>query len=663
MASIAERLQVILELVAGQYKREAREAAKATRGISDEAGATGTAVGGLEGKMRRMSGVMKGAIIGGATAAGFAILKFGQDSLRAASDLEQSVGAVESVFGPLAERVRALGDNAAESLGLAESEYLQFAAVTGAQLRNLGVDQDEVIGKTDELIRLGADLAATYGGTTAEAVQALSSLLRGERDPVERYAVSIKQSDINARLAAEGLGDLEGEARRAAETQATLALLSEQTAEAQGQFAREADTAAVSQQRLNAKLEDAKAEIGQALLPILVELIETGEDLIPVITEIGQAAAGIAENWGPAITVISDLVGAVDELPDVLPEWLTNPPPIFGQSGTQAGQVLRVLPVVGEWFEARAAILEAEEALEEAEKTANLTWAAMDQTRRATRGAGGAMREAAEDAEALDEATDDAAGEVKTLGQRAKETADYIERAAEAQRGYTQALLEAANPVFAASAAAGRYQDALDNLQSTQEGSEASARDLAEAELAVAEAKLELQAALDALDASGAEAGIDAIATALGKSREETILLLEQLGILDGTEVTAVVTTSFRAVGDRSSLSEAAKRGFRVPGGIQTGRAQGGPMEPGKLYQVGENDKPELMVIPGNRGQMFSNADVRSLISAFSGGGRGGASITINYPQHTGDDIMHGVRTATMLDGLAQYAETAPGVA
>src|SRR4029077_17622360 len=59
--------------------------------------------------------------------------------------------------------------------------------------------------QTDDLINLGADLAATYGGTTSEAVSALSALLRGERDPIERYGVSLKQADVDAQLLATGI--------------------------------------------------------------------------------------------------------------------------------------------------------------------------------------------------------------------------------------------------------------------------------------------------------------------------------------------------------------------------------------------------------------------------------------------------------------------------
>ncbi|RWZ52939.1 hypothetical protein ELQ90_03110 [Labedella phragmitis] len=222
----------------------------------------------------------------------------------AASSLEQATGAVDSVFGQYAARVHEYAQTSAADVGLARAEYSQLSAVLGAQLKNMGFSLDEVSGQTNSLIGLGSDLAAMFGGTTSDAVGALSSLLRGERDPIERYGVSIKAADVSARVAAMGLSGLTGDAARAAETQATLALLTEQTAAAQGQFAREADTAAGSQQIANAAFEDAQAKLGEQLLPLMAEgalvladfagWISDNSELVTVLAAgIGVLAGGV----------------------------------------------------------------------------------------------------------------------------------------------------------------------------------------------------------------------------------------------------------------------------------------------------------------------------------------------------------------------------------
>ena len=223
--------------------------------------AADTGVGKLQSRLNKMAAPA-------AVAVG-AITLFGKAAVDAASRTEQAMGAVESVFGKNAGTVKRWADGAAESVGLAKSEYMELASVIGAQLKNMGVPLDQVAGKTDKLVRLGADLAATYGGTTKEAVEALGSALRGETDPIERYGVSIKQADIAARMAADGTDKLTGKQGKQAKTAATLALITQQSADAHGQFAEESDTAAVSAQKTAAKYENMKSALGEALLPVM----------------------------------------------------------------------------------------------------------------------------------------------------------------------------------------------------------------------------------------------------------------------------------------------------------------------------------------------------------------------------------------------------------
>lgn len=204
-----------------------------------------------------------------AAVAGAAMLAMGADAVAAASDAEQAAGALEAVFGDATAQMSAYADEAATTVGLSEAQYSQMAAVMGAQLGNMGVAQGDLVGTTDELISKGADLAAQFGGSTSEAVEALSSLMRGERDPIEKYGVSISAAAVEAEKAKLGLSGLTGEADRAATTQATLSLLNQQTASSTGAFAREAGTAAGSQQIATASYADAAATLGAVLLPMV----------------------------------------------------------------------------------------------------------------------------------------------------------------------------------------------------------------------------------------------------------------------------------------------------------------------------------------------------------------------------------------------------------
>jgi hypothetical protein len=274
----------------------------AIRIVSDAKGASSgfaeaeTRVQRFESGLNRASAASAGVLAGLAVAA--------KGAFDAASAFEQSTGAIETVFGTYADRIKAVSEDAAGSVGLSASAYQEMAATMGAQLQNMGMDQDAASKQTSRLVQYGADLAATFGGSTADAVSALGSLLRGEADPIERYGISIKAADIEARLAAQGLGELEGAERQQAETAAMMSLLTEQAGGALGAFSREAGTAAGSTQIAQARFEDAQAALGQVLLPIVAAaaeqfasfttfLVENQGVIIPLIAVIAGLAAGV----------------------------------------------------------------------------------------------------------------------------------------------------------------------------------------------------------------------------------------------------------------------------------------------------------------------------------------------------------------------------------
>ena len=137
------------------------------------------AVGGLD----KLEGGLK-KVQPAATVAAGAVIALGKQSLDSASKLQQSTGAVEAVFKGQSEAIKSLAADAADSVGLSANQYQEFASVMGSQLKNLGVSQGDLVGTTDKLITMGADLASMFGGTTADAVEALSAAFRGEYDPI-----------------------------------------------------------------------------------------------------------------------------------------------------------------------------------------------------------------------------------------------------------------------------------------------------------------------------------------------------------------------------------------------------------------------------------------------------------------------------------------------
>lgn len=260
------------------------------------------------------------AVAGGLVVAGAAAVKFGVSAVKSASDAQQSIGATETVFGRFSDRVVKDSDAAAKQFGLSANEYRENANLLGSLFKNQGVGLDQLAGKTKGMIGQASDLAATFGGSTSEAVAALGSAFKGEFDPLEKYGISLKASTVSAEAmklanldSAAAFGKLSTEQQATLKQQATSNLLMKQGADASGAFGRETDTLANRQQVLGAMWENLQAKAGAVLLPALTALATFAIDtLVPNLEKIGppiqEFASAAGEQLAPIIANVAGLL-------------------------------------------------------------------------------------------------------------------------------------------------------------------------------------------------------------------------------------------------------------------------------------------------------------------------------------------------------------------
>lgn len=265
---------------------ETKNFSRAFKGLAKETGLTNLANAGKQAVTTLATVAAAGAAAIGAA---------GAKAVSAAADLEQSTGAIEAVFKSGADQMKAYADTAASTVGLTKNEYQELGTLLGAQLKNGGTSIDQLAGKTNDLIGVAADLSAQFGGSTSDAVAALSSALKGERDPIERYGVSLKQASIDAKAAELGFQKVGGSFDNEAQQAATLALIMEQTADAHGAFARESDTLAHQVQVLKAHFGDFAAKAGTLVLPMVTALASAALDhLVPALESLSTWAKDVA---------------------------------------------------------------------------------------------------------------------------------------------------------------------------------------------------------------------------------------------------------------------------------------------------------------------------------------------------------------------------------
>lgn len=329
--------------------------------VRDEAGRTRAGLG-------KLGDYMKGAFVGAIAAVSFgAVIGEMKEAIQLAGDFQQSTGAIDSIFKDQAGKMHAKAGSAAVDVGLDKNAYNELGSVLGAQMKNAGTPMDELADKTSNLITLGADLSSMFGGSTKEAVEAISSALKGEADPIERYGISMSQATLEAEALAKGLikpvvdADLVADATtkmqvaqkkynetvakhgkdsmEAAKAQVTLnaaerafdkatagkipklegeakalavqSALYSQSADAQGNFARESNTLQGQQERLNAEVANMKIAAGTAFLPAMTGIVTAiRTTVIPALQTMGQWIKDNQAWLKPLAVAIASAAGA-----------------------------------------------------------------------------------------------------------------------------------------------------------------------------------------------------------------------------------------------------------------------------------------------------------------------------------------------------------------
>ena len=281
MAAGTDKSKVRVAVVgdASQLQKELLKAENQLNGFGDNA--------------KKSGDILRSALFGGA------VLYGAKQLVDAAANLEQAVGGTAAVFEDAAGPINKFAEEAANLAGLSEEAARTLTSRLGASLKGFGLSSREAAQQAVFLTQTGADLAATLGGTTDEAVTALGAALRGEFDPLERFGIALKASDIAAKAVSMGLADNASNVSTLAKGQAALALITEKSAFAQGQFGREATTASGQAAIASANTKNASADLGRSFLPIYTKIQE-------VVSAVAQAFSALP---GPVQTGVIALTG------------------------------------------------------------------------------------------------------------------------------------------------------------------------------------------------------------------------------------------------------------------------------------------------------------------------------------------------------------------
>lgn len=274
-----------------------------SKGVTDE-------VAKVEGTGSKLKSWAKGtaAVIGGAFAA-TKVAEFAKAAVDAASNLNESVSKTGVVFGQSAADVEAWSKSSATSIGLSQQAALEAAGTYGNLAVALGLPEATAADMSKSLVGLAGDLASFNNVPVDTALAALQSGLTGETEPLKKFGVNMNEATLKAEAMAMGLSDGKKPLDAAAKAQAAYSLIMKQTSTAQGDFARTSDGLANQQRIAAAQTENMKAALGQALLPVIEQLVAIlNQYLIPALKLFADFVAANSSWLLPLVAAIGAIV-------------------------------------------------------------------------------------------------------------------------------------------------------------------------------------------------------------------------------------------------------------------------------------------------------------------------------------------------------------------
>lgn len=268
-----------------------------------------------------LSGMLAGVGIAVANAAvGIAQSAVGQIGglITSASDLGETVSKTNVLFGDSARAMRQWADTASSTFGQSKQQALDAATTFATFGKAAGVSGTELNGFAMGLTQLASDLASFNNATPQQAIDAIGAALRGETEPMRQFGVLLDDASMKAMALKMGLIETTKDALTPQQkVLAAHRLILEQTKDAQGDFNRTSDGYANSSRSFKASLDDIKATLGNALLPVveavmtalnnfaqvilppLREFIET--KIVPAVQKFGTTLDNFATVYGKKV--------------------------------------------------------------------------------------------------------------------------------------------------------------------------------------------------------------------------------------------------------------------------------------------------------------------------------------------------------------------------
>ena len=275
-------------------------------------------------------------------------------SVKAASDMEETMNKFNVVFGASAKVVKEWGDSFGAEVGRSKQQIADFLAGTQDLLVPIGFESGAATQMSKQLTTLAVDLASFNNKADADVLRDLHAALTGSGEVMKKYGVIVSEAAVKQELLNQGID--KNKATEQQKVMARMAIIMRGTTAAQGDAIRSAGSFANQMKALRAKVSDAAVEIGSALLPVITPLvtkiaeavqvaaewIRRNQALVVTLFKIGAAVAA----GGIALVLIGTAISGVATVFGALAAVVSGVGTAIGLIGSALGALLSPIGLV-----------------------------------------------------------------------------------------------------------------------------------------------------------------------------------------------------------------------------------------------------------------------------------------------------------------------------
>lgn len=259
------------------------------------------------------------------TAAGVACVKL-------ASDLTETLGKTEVVFGNLSDTIIAWSETSVESIGLAQETALNMASTYGDLGTAMGLSVDEAANMSMSLVQLGADMASFKNISIERANVALQAIYTGETESLKAMGIVMTEANLEQFAMEQGCEKTYKNMSQTEKVMLRYKYVMSMTTNAQGDFVRTGDSLANQSRKLGENIKQLGASFGKILEPTITSVISTINGLVSWISGLDDGVkrviitvAEIVAAVPVIITAIGGVITVVDKLKVAFVGLMTNP--------------------------------------------------------------------------------------------------------------------------------------------------------------------------------------------------------------------------------------------------------------------------------------------------------------------------------------------------